>query len=259
MEQLLVTFSMPQSLGIVGGRPDASLYFVGAQGESLLYLDPHQVQKAATSDADWWTFRCEVLRTLPISAIDPSLALGFYCQGEADFDDLCSRLSELESLHRNCPLICVRKCAEILQNDDIEKALQCWEDDDDVDNDSDDEEEYFTDEKSEGGVLDNSNMTCSENTDTDEEGSNDGIVIDDEIPENGGDIFEESDDEQGDGQNKYNDKYQDIPPTGSLYALEYKPHSNGESNDKTDENQIDKDSENLLRQASSVRSAWELI
>ncbi len=43
--QLLETLKWPQSLGIVGGRPSSSLYFIGCQGEQVLYLDPHDVQE----------------------------------------------------------------------------------------------------------------------------------------------------------------------------------------------------------------------
>ena len=34
-------FSFPQSVGVAGGRPSSSVYFVGSQREHLLYLDPH--------------------------------------------------------------------------------------------------------------------------------------------------------------------------------------------------------------------------
>lgn len=76
--QLQAVLAMPQSVGVVGGRPGSSLYFVGAQGGSVLYLDPHQVQPAAASEADWGSHHCDVLRTMGLAAIDPSLALGFY-------------------------------------------------------------------------------------------------------------------------------------------------------------------------------------
>lgn len=39
----MLTF--PQSVGIVGGRPSASLYFVGFQDSNIMYLDPHEVQE----------------------------------------------------------------------------------------------------------------------------------------------------------------------------------------------------------------------
>ena len=34
-------FTFPQSVGIAGGRPSSSYYFVASQGASLFYLDPH--------------------------------------------------------------------------------------------------------------------------------------------------------------------------------------------------------------------------
>lgn len=39
-------FSLPQSVGIAGGRPSSSYYFVGAQGDSLFYIDPHHTTVA---------------------------------------------------------------------------------------------------------------------------------------------------------------------------------------------------------------------
>ncbi|KAJ6542257.1 hypothetical protein B0H10DRAFT_2448185 [Mycena sp. CBHHK59/15] len=42
--QLLYTF--PQSVGIAGGRPSSSYYFVGVQGDGLFYLDPHHSRPA---------------------------------------------------------------------------------------------------------------------------------------------------------------------------------------------------------------------
>lgn len=43
-DQALFTF--PQFIGIAGGRPSSSYYFVGAQGDSLYYLDPHHTRPA---------------------------------------------------------------------------------------------------------------------------------------------------------------------------------------------------------------------
>jgi hypothetical protein len=51
--QLAAVLSFPQSVGIVGGRPGSSLFFVGVQGGgAVLYLDPHDVQDV--SQECWW-------------------------------------------------------------------------------------------------------------------------------------------------------------------------------------------------------------
>jgi hypothetical protein len=46
LPQLCQVLTFPQSVGIVGGRPGASLFFMGVQGDSsVLYLDPHEAQE----------------------------------------------------------------------------------------------------------------------------------------------------------------------------------------------------------------------
>ncbi|GAA5857896.1 hypothetical protein JCM8547_006020 [Rhodosporidiobolus lusitaniae] len=39
-------FRLPQTVGIAGGRPSSSYYFVAAQGNSLFYIDPHHPRPA---------------------------------------------------------------------------------------------------------------------------------------------------------------------------------------------------------------------
>ncbi|CDZ96406.1 Cysteine protease required for autophagy-Apg4p/Aut2p [Phaffia rhodozyma] len=39
-------FTFPQSVGIAGGRPSSSYYFLGYQADSLIYLDPHHTRPA---------------------------------------------------------------------------------------------------------------------------------------------------------------------------------------------------------------------
>jgi Peptidase family C54 len=53
LPQLATLLTWPQAVGIVGGRPGASLFFVGVQGASVLYLDPHDVQQVRR----WWRRR----------------------------------------------------------------------------------------------------------------------------------------------------------------------------------------------------------
>ncbi|KAI0353215.1 hypothetical protein OH77DRAFT_1554187 [Trametes cingulata] len=39
-------YTFPQSVGIAGGRPSSSYYFVGSQADNLFYLDPHHARPA---------------------------------------------------------------------------------------------------------------------------------------------------------------------------------------------------------------------
>uniref|UniRef100_A0A1I8IVU1 Cysteine protease n=1 Tax=Macrostomum lignano TaxID=282301 RepID=A0A1I8IVU1_9PLAT len=99
---------MPQSLGIIGGKPNHAHYFIGYQGNELYYLDPHTTQDcaaigpavsgvaaAATASgtaAPDASYHCPSLRRMPFARLDPSLAVGFVCANEAQLDDLCASL-----------------------------------------------------------------------------------------------------------------------------------------------------------------------
>jgi hypothetical protein len=43
-------FDIPQCVGIMGGKKDKALYFVGHEGNSLIFLDPHYVTDAIKKD-----------------------------------------------------------------------------------------------------------------------------------------------------------------------------------------------------------------
>ncbi|KAK2980753.1 hypothetical protein RJ640_015672 [Escallonia rubra] len=164
---LAATFTFPQSLGILGGRPGASTYLVGVQDGKAYYLDPHEVQpgvvgslsggvevllvvdfrivgqfpgcvvtteedggkkllnfqkafrdaviersevvdiKKENLEADTSSYHCNVVRQIPLDSIDPSLSIGFYCRDKDDFDDFCSRASELADQSDGAPLFTV--------------------------------------------------------------------------------------------------------------------------------------------------------
>ncbi|KAI4294964.1 hypothetical protein MLD38_040758 [Melastoma candidum] len=111
---LRATFSFPQSVGILGGKPGASTYIVGVQDENLLYLDPHDVQLVASistenSEADTSSYHCNVIRHFPIDLLDSSLAIGFYCQDRNDFHDFCYRATKLADESDGAPLFTVVK------------------------------------------------------------------------------------------------------------------------------------------------------
>uniref|UniRef100_A0A915CI42 Cysteine protease n=1 Tax=Parascaris univalens TaxID=6257 RepID=A0A915CI42_PARUN len=82
----LVSFlSLRNTVGIIGGRPRRSLYFIGSyDNESLIFLDPHVAHAAippSSLQASWQAFHCADFSKMPLDEIDPGCALAFlYCR-----------------------------------------------------------------------------------------------------------------------------------------------------------------------------------
>nr|XP_015206981.1 PREDICTED: cysteine protease ATG4A [Lepisosteus oculatus] len=95
IQALKECFKMPQSLGVLGGKPNLAYYFIGFIGEELIYLDPHTTQTAvepeeggSVDDQSYHSQRTP--RRMKVMNLDPSVALGFFCKEEEDFDTWCS-------------------------------------------------------------------------------------------------------------------------------------------------------------------------
>ncbi|KAM9041635.1 cysteine protease ATG4A isoform 5-T5 [Megaptera novaeangliae] len=98
-------FKMPQSLGALGGKPNNAYYFIGFLGDELIFLDPHTTQTFVDTEengtVDDQTFHClQPPQRMNILNLDPSVALGFFCKEEKDFDSWCS-LVQKEILKEN--------------------------------------------------------------------------------------------------------------------------------------------------------------
>ncbi|OCT47666.1 putative cysteine protease atg4 [Cladophialophora carrionii] len=101
-EALKSSLTYPQSIGIAGGRPSSSHYFIGCQGDLFFYLDPHETRaflpyhasSAEYTDEEISTCHTRRLRGLRISEMDPSMLIGFLIKDEDDWEDWKRRLKE---------------------------------------------------------------------------------------------------------------------------------------------------------------------
>lgn len=93
-------FQLPGNVGMIGGRPNQALYFIGYVGDEALYLDPHTTQATASVGAKTAadeleadaTFHQRYAGRIDFRAMDPSLALAFLCRTRDEFDTLCEAL-----------------------------------------------------------------------------------------------------------------------------------------------------------------------
>lgn len=102
VEALKKSFEIPGNCGMIGGRPNQALYFIGYVGDEALFLDPHTVQRSGSigtkSDQDEQemdeSFHQKYARRINFKAMDPSLAVCFLCPTRADFDELIRNFNE---------------------------------------------------------------------------------------------------------------------------------------------------------------------
>ncbi|KAK2494797.1 hypothetical protein MC885_012368, partial [Smutsia gigantea] len=109
VETLKHCFMMPQSLGVIGGKPNSAHYFIGYVGEELIYLDPHTTQPAVGLTDSCFipdeSFHCQHPPSrMSIGELDPSIAVGFFCKTEDDFNDWCQEVRKLSLLGGALPM-----------------------------------------------------------------------------------------------------------------------------------------------------------
>ena len=104
-QSLKNTFTIPQTLGIIGGKPNHALYFIGCVDQELIYLDPHTTQAPidfeimtnsnSIKSFDDSSYHQENALRMKIEQLDPSMALCFYFNSENEFEDWCNLVTPL--------------------------------------------------------------------------------------------------------------------------------------------------------------------
>lgn len=95
IEHIQETLKLRSSVGIIGGKPSKSLYFVGFQDEYILYLDPHFVHTAINLEKlevkeSLNTYRMKYPVKMKITEMDPSMAFGFLFCDQQEFMTFCT-------------------------------------------------------------------------------------------------------------------------------------------------------------------------
>jgi len=88
---LKTCFTLPTTLGVIGGSPNHALYLLGYVEDEVIYLDPHTTQQASPPDS---SYHAETPGRININMLDPSLSLCFLCKTEEEFDNLCICVQE---------------------------------------------------------------------------------------------------------------------------------------------------------------------
>jgi cysteine protease ATG4 len=96
LESLKRIFQFEGSLGVIGGKPNQALYFIGFVDDEVLYLDPHTVQrpgnigdKSTTNEVEFdETFHQKHPNRINFQSIDPSIAICFLCKTKEEFEKL---------------------------------------------------------------------------------------------------------------------------------------------------------------------------
>lgn len=92
-------FDIKNNLGIIGGRKNSALYFIGNYDGNLLYLDPHINQKAFLTKKELEqsfeeSYSAKYIYKIDIKNISPAFTVGFYFRDINEYKELVENFKE---------------------------------------------------------------------------------------------------------------------------------------------------------------------
>lgn len=97
-------FKIPNNLGIIGGRKNSALYFIGEYMDRLIYLDPH-VNQVSVKDikslqivTNFNTYNCKYFYQTHVGNISPAFTTAFYFRNLSEYEALYKHFNIHSSL-----------------------------------------------------------------------------------------------------------------------------------------------------------------
>lgn len=90
--------SLEFCVGIIGGKPKQSFYFVGFQDDSLIYMDPHYCQSVvdvSLEDFPLESYHCPSPKKMPFGKMDPSCTIGLYASSQYYFEQIIDEVTKV--------------------------------------------------------------------------------------------------------------------------------------------------------------------
>ena len=99
------------SVGIIGGRPKHSLFFIGYRGDQLVFLDPHVVQPAYTATSEAGRTTDPHKSSFPIAEVDPTCLFCYFIPSVDEVDAFTAWMTDFVEVWGSrvlcpfCPLL----------------------------------------------------------------------------------------------------------------------------------------------------------
>ncbi|CUM65557.1 uncharacterized protein PRCAT00003203001 [Priceomyces carsonii] len=158
--------SIKQSVGIAGGRPSSSFYFIGFENLNLIYLDPHSPQQFQI-ELDYESYHTLNYQKLSINDLDPSMMIGILVNDLNDYIDFkesclsnANKIIHFHAQEQDSPTNSSRKDIADLDVSDFSASA----DDDVISIESFQEGEDFVDVSKSKDVKENNSFEDGENS-----------------------------------------------------------------------------------------------